>query len=148
MLPSSGPAPQTQTPERSGLIVSPNHTPRILIVEDEPFIALMIEEMIEELGYQVAGTAHTMAIAGQEFAKRNYDLVLLDLNMGGQYHAATADHLLGWNVPFAFVTGYDYLVEPRHQDIPVLQKPFELDDLRALLKDLLRPESARLAQAG
>ena len=91
------------------------HPARILIIEDELLIALMIEEMARKIGYRVLGVAHTMAMAGREFGKRNYDVVLLDINIGGRYHAATADHLLGWGVPFAFVTGYDYLVEPRHE---------------------------------
>jgi CheY-like chemotaxis protein len=97
---------------------------RILIIEDELLIALMIEEMVREIGYRVSAVAHTMAMASREFGKRNYDAVLLDINIGGRYHAVTADHLLGWGVPFAFVTGYDYLVEPNHEKVPVLQKPF------------------------
>lgn len=123
---------------------------RILIIEDELLIALMIEEMTREIGYRVSGVAHTMAMASREFGKRNYDAVLLDINIGGQYHAVTADHLLGWCVPFAFVTGYDYLVEPRHEKVPVLQKPFTTAQLRTLLEELLRPlkSAGRIAQAG
>ena len=63
--------------------------PRILIIEDELLIALMIEEMVREIGYRVSGVAHTMAMAGQELAKRNYDAVLLDFNIDGRYHAKT-----------------------------------------------------------
>ena len=63
--------------------------PRILIIEDELLIALMIEEMVREIGYRVSGVAHTMAMAGQELAKRNYDAVLLDFNIDGRYHTAT-----------------------------------------------------------
>ncbi|MGA8966341.1 MAG: hypothetical protein WB525_17775, partial [Pseudolabrys sp.] len=98
----------------------------------------------------VSGIANTMAVARREFAKRNYDAVLLDINIGGRYHAETADHLLGWGIPFAFVTGYDYLVDPRHEKIPVLQKPFEPAHLRALLEELVGPASSasELAQAG
>jgi CheY-like chemotaxis protein len=123
---------------------------RILIIEDELLIALMIEEMTREIGYRVSGVAHTMAMASREFGKRNYDAVLLDINIGGQYHAVTADHLLGSGVPFAFVTGYDYLVEPRHEKVPVLQKPFTATQLRALLEELLHPltSAEQIAQAG
>lgn len=124
------------------------HPARILIIEDELLIALMIEEMARKIGYRVSGVAHTMAMAGREFGKRNYDVVLLDINIGGRYHAATADHLLGWGVPFAFVTGYDYLVEPRHEKIPILQKPFTTAQLRALLEELLHPmHCAKIARA-
>ena len=99
-------------------------SPRILIVEDELLIAVLIGEMVREIGYRVSGTAPTIAMARLEFAKRNFDAVLPDLNLDGQQHPETADLLLEYGVPFAFVTGYDYLVEPRHEKIPILQKPF------------------------
>src|SRR5262249_19041536 len=117
----------------------PRHTPRILIVEDELLVALMIEEMVRELGYRVSGVAHTIAMATGEFAKRNYDAVLLDINIGGRFRAETADSLVSRGVPVAFVTGYDYLVDPRHEKIPVLQKPFAPAHLRALLETLVGP---------
>jgi len=111
--------------------------PRILIIEDEPLIAQMIEEMVREAGYRVSGVAHTVAMARQEFAKRNFDAVLFDLHIGGRYRPEIADFLLDTGVPFAFVTGYDYLVEPRHQTVPVLEKPFMPVQLRALLENLV-----------
>jgi DNA-binding response OmpR family regulator len=111
--------------------------PRILVIEDEPLIALMIEEMLQEAGYRVSGVAHTMAMARQEFAKRSFDAVLFDLQIGGRYHPETADFLLDRGVPFAFVTGYDYLVEPRHQTVPVLEKPFTPEQLRAIVENLV-----------
>jgi DNA-binding response OmpR family regulator len=121
------------------------HAPRILIIEDELLIALMIEEMVRESGYRVSGVAHTIAMAGREFAKRNYDAVLLDINIGGRFHAEIADQLVSSGIPFAFVTGYDYLVDPRHEKIPVLQKPFMPAHLRAMLETLIGP--GKLARA-
>jgi CheY-like chemotaxis protein len=143
---TSGPSGRHVVGQVSGLI----QPARILIIEDELLIALMIEEMTREIGYRVSGVAHTMAMASREFGKRNYDAVLLDINIGGQYHAVTADHLLGSGVPFAFVTGYDYLVEPRHEKVPVLQKPFTATQLRALLEELLHlgTSAGQIAQAG
>jgi CheY-like chemotaxis protein len=108
-------------------------SPRILVIEDELLIALLIEEMVRETGYRVSGVAHTAAMARQEFAKRNFDAVLFDINIGGRYRPEIADFLLDAGVPFAFVTGYDYLIEPRHETVPVLQKPFTPAQLRALL---------------
>ena len=112
-------------------------SPRILVIEDELLIALLIKEMVRETGYRVSGVAHTMAMARQEFAKRNFDAVLFDINIGGRYHPEFADFLLNTGVPFAFVTGYDYLVEPRHETVPVLQKPFTPAQLRALLEKVV-----------
>jgi CheY-like chemotaxis protein len=113
--------------------------PRILIIEDELLIALLIEEMVREIGYRVSRVAYTMAIARQEFVKRNFDAVLLDINIGGRYQPEVADFLQNMGVPFAFVTGYDYLIVPRHQTVPVLQKPFTVVQLRALLEMLVSP---------
>jgi DNA-binding response OmpR family regulator len=87
--------------------------PRILIIEDELLIALLMEEMVRQIGYRVSSVAHTMAMARQEFVKRNFDAVLLDINIGGRYQPEIADFLLDIGVPLAFVTGYDYLIEPR-----------------------------------
>ena len=92
--------------------------PRILVIEDELLIALFIEEMIREIGYRVSGVAYTDALARHELAKRNFDAVLCDINIGGQYHLEIADRLIELDIPFAFVTGYDYLVEPRHEKLP------------------------------
>ena len=111
--------------------------PRLLIVEDELLIALIIEEMARDIGYRVSGIAHTVPLARKEFAKHNFDAVLLDIRFDGQFAFEFADVLREANVPFAFVTGYDYLVEPRHELIPVLQKPFTLAQLRALLVTLV-----------
>jgi len=126
-----------------------DRVPRILIVEDEVFIALMIEEMVREIGYEVSGTVHNIAMARQEFAKKNFDAVLLDISVGGRRDPETADFLLKAGVPFAFVTGYDYLVEPRHEKIPVLQKPFVPVQILSLLEKLVGPasSSSEIAQA-
>jgi DNA-binding response OmpR family regulator len=113
------------------------HRQRILVIEDDLLIALMIEEMVREAGYRVSGVAHTIAAARQEFAKRNFDAVLFDIDIGRRSHPEVADFLLDTGVPFAFVTGYDYLVEPRHQTVPVLEKPFSPTQLHAILEKLV-----------
>ncbi len=122
-----------------------DRVPRVLIVEDEFLIALMMEEMVREMGYEVSGIAHNIATARREFAKKNFDAVLLDISVGGRRDPETADFLLKTGVPFAFVTGYDYLVEPRHEKIPVLQKPFLPAQIRTLLEQLVGPVGCRLA---
>ena len=88
---------------------------RILIVEDELVIALMMEEIVREMGCAVSGIAGTLGMARLQFAKRDFDAVLLDVNLDGEYNPETADLLLEMGVPFAFVTGYDYVVDPRGQ---------------------------------
>ncbi len=118
------------------------HPPRILVLEDELLIALFMVEMVREIGYRVSGVAHTLAMARHEFAKRNFDAALLDIGLDGHYQFELADLLQETGVPFAFVTGYDYLVEPRHEMVPVLQKPFTLAQLRAVMVTLVGPGSS------
>jgi DNA-binding NtrC family response regulator len=113
---------------------------RILIVEDELFIALLIEETVRLMGCRISAIADTLSKANLELNKRNYDVVLLDLNIGGKYSTELADRIIKAKRPVAFITGYDYLVEPRHEHIPVLQKPFRPAQLNALLVQLLGPD--------
>lgn len=118
------------------------HAPRIFIIEDELLIALVIEEMARNLGYRVSGTAHTFTLARQELAKRNFDAVLLDINLDGQPRPEIADLLMEQAIPFAFVTGYDYIIEPRHENVPILQKPFTPVQLGAVLVNLVDSTSS------
>jgi hypothetical protein len=63
--------------------------------------------------------------------------------MEGSQNWKVADRLLAKGIPFAFVTGYDYLIEPRHEKSPVIQKPFAPAQLLTLLKALVGPGSVR-----
>jgi DNA-binding response OmpR family regulator len=112
---------------------------RVLIVEDELFIALLIEETVRLMGCRISSIADTISKANLELSKRNYDVVLLDLNIGGEYSTELADRIIKAKRPLVFITGYDYLVEPRHSHIPVLQKPFRPAQLNAILTQLLAP---------
>ena len=99
-----------------GLMITPQPSsrtrpPRILIVEDERDIAHMIEELVREFGYEVSSVARTAAMARLQIAMRNFDCVLLDINLKGESHPEISDVLLEAGVPFAFVTGYDYVLE-------------------------------------
>ena len=113
--------------------------PRVLIVEDELFIALLIEETVRRTGCRFSAIADNISKANLELCKRNFDVVLLDLNIGGNYSTELADRVIKAKVPLAFITGYDYRVEPRHAHVPVLQKPFRPAQLNALLVQLLGP---------
>ena len=117
--------------------------PRILIVEDELFIALLIEETVRLMGCRISAIANNISKANLELSKRNFDVVLLDLNIEENYSTVLADRVLNSKVPLAFITGYDYLIEPRHAHVPVLQKPFRPAELNALLAQLLAPDQRR-----
>jgi hypothetical protein len=63
--------------------------------------------------------------------------VLFDIDIGGRYHPEIADFLLDGGVPVAFVTGNDYLVEPRHETVPVPTEAIHAAQLRTLLEKVV-----------
>ena len=111
---------------------------RILIVEDEPFIALTLEDMLDELGFALAGTVSQVGEAIDLIGREPVDCALLDVNLGADKIDPVADLLASRNCPFIFTTGYGRSGIPSaHADRPVLQKPFRMDDLATVLRDNL-----------
>ncbi len=113
--------------------------PRILVIEHQHLTAHLIGELIRRIGYSVSGLAHTVTVARRELIKRNFDAVLLDIGLDGQYGSAMADVLSEAGIPFAFLASYDKSFEPRYIGVPLLQKPFTPDQLRTLLAKLVGP---------
>lgn len=110
---------------------------RILIVEDEFLVSEMIADMVAALGYVVAGQAANLVELRRELASGNFDCVLLDVRLGNDLTVEAADVLVERGVPLAFVTGYTEPAEPRHGAVPVLNKPFSIDQLRLMLDRLI-----------
>lgn len=109
--------------------------PRILIVEDEPFIAMLLGDMLEELGYDVTASfshvSETLAYLGES----QVDFAFLDVNLGTEKIDPVADCLADLGCPFVFTTGYGQAGVPqKYTDRPVLQKPFHLDQLSESIK--------------
>lgn len=98
---------------------------RILVVEDEPLVAMLIEDLLLELGCTVVGPAATVAQA-LALADTSPDAALLDVNLGAEQSYPVADRLAADGVPFAFVTGYGRhgLTGP-HAERPTIPKPFK-----------------------
>lgn len=108
--------------------------PRILVVEDEAFIAVMLADMLEELGYHVAASASQISQAKDFLAAEKVDLALLDVNLGNEKIDPVADLLAEIACPFIFTTGYGRAGIPAaHATRSVLQKPFNITDLAAAL---------------
>ena len=115
---------------------------RILIVEDEPFIALTLEDMLEELGFSLAGTVSQVGEALDLIGREPVDCALLDVNLGAEKIDPVADLLASRGCPFIFTTGYGRSGIPNaHAERPVLQKPFRMDDLAAILHENLTPKA-------
>ncbi len=119
--------------------------PRILIVEDEPFIAVMLADMLDELGFEIARSVSQVAQAEEFLAGDVVDVALLDVNLGGEKIDPIADLLAARGCPFIFTTGYGLPgVPPAHAGRVVLQKPFHIDDLAAALhKELGVPKAGQ-----
>jgi CheY-like chemotaxis protein len=108
---------------------------RILIAEDEPFIALALEAMLLELGFDVAGSAAQVSAALELIGREWFDGAILDVNLGSQRIDPVADILAARACPFFFTTGYGISGLPaRHAGRAVLQKPFGLEQLFAVLR--------------
>ncbi len=121
-----------QSPETTG------STPRILVVEDEFLIRMLLEDMLDELGYVVAAAAGRVDEAAELAKTAEFDAAILDVNLDGQDVYPVADILVARGVPFVFVTGYGGrgLPDPYRQR-PTLQKPFQIEDLHKTLGALV-----------
>jgi len=112
---------------------------RVLVVEDETMIAMLVEDMLADLGCLVVGPAHelgaALALAGGEII----DAALLDVNLAGKPVFALADALRARGVPMVFATGYgEASLREIDAGAPVLQKPFRAADLALALTEILR----------
>ena len=118
----------------------PARAPRVLIIENDFLIGEMLHDMVAELGYGVTKVAHQLPSALNEISKENFDGALVNIGIDDQKHGnELADILLAKNIPFAFVTGYGHALEQRHAGIPLLQKPFNSEQLRVLLEAIIGP---------
>ena len=113
----------------------PERRLRILIVEDEMLVAMNIEDMLLDLGHEVAGLAGRLDAALSLAGEAEFDLAMLDVNLAGETSFPVAALLAKRSIPFLFATGYGIKgIEEQYRDRPVLQKPFRASDLEAALR--------------
>lgn len=110
---------------------------RVLIVEDEAIIAMMLEDAVEQCGHIVGATVGNISDALNAVSTGDFDVALLDINLNGQRAHALPITLSAQRKPFAFITGYGEAgILSRFRDAPVLAKPFRLDTFRDVLARL------------
>jgi CheY-like chemotaxis protein len=103
---------------------------RVLVVEDEMTIAMMLEDMLDELGHCVVAVAMRLPRALALAGTAEIDLAILDVNLGGQSSFPAARTLRGRSVPLLFATGYGRTgIDAEFSHVYVLNKPFRIDDL-------------------
>ena len=111
---------------------------RVLVVEDEVMIAMLLEDMLADLGHEVVGPA-TRLEDGLELANSaEFDMAVLDVNLNGMHSRPIADILIRRGVPFVLATGYgnsgsDDVGDARH----ILKKPFTPEDLGLAIARLM-----------
>ena len=110
---------------------------RVLVVEDEMMVSMLIEDMLSDLGCVVVGPAARLDEAVELVNAGGIDCAVLDVNLGGQPIFPLADLLREKGRPFAFATGYgDAGLRDVDRGSPVLQKPFREGDLARVLGEL------------
>jgi DNA-binding response OmpR family regulator len=110
-------------------------TLNVLIVEDEPLIAMMIENFLEALDHQVAGIADTVSSALEIVSAGGVDVAILDRNLrAGETSVPIAEELERLGVPFILASGGGIAEDPAvFRGRPVLAKPFTLSGLEKVL---------------
>ena len=107
---------------------------RILVVEDEAAISLLLEDMLLDFGCELVGPAARLSAALDIAARETIDLAILDVNVAGEPIYPVAEALAERGVPFVFSTGYGSAgIKDAFRDRPVLQKPFAQHDLKQKL---------------
>jgi CheY-like chemotaxis protein/DNA-directed RNA polymerase subunit RPC12/RpoP len=113
----------------------------IVVIEDEPLIAMMVEQMAEDLGWKVEGSARTMADAITLLGVCNPSLALIDIRLGSDTGLAVAQECSHRGIPVVFMTGDTPRDIPEiYRGNPILAKPFTSSDMAEALQSSLNRE--------
>lgn len=114
---------------------------RVLVVEDEPLIALELEDMLTELGCSVAGKAARLAPAMTLAAELEFDVAVLDVNLGETRIGPAAEVIAGRGIPIVLTTGYGEAqgetLRATKAGCVVVTKPYDTETLAKALRDIL-----------
>jgi CheY-like chemotaxis protein len=114
-------------------------TPRsVLIVEDESLIAMMLEDFLDSMGHQIAGTCESVPEAMKRVGEGGFDVAILDVNLKGERIWPVADRLREMGIPYILATGGHIEPPPEaHAGAPVLSKPFTIDAIEPALAEAM-----------
>jgi DNA-binding response OmpR family regulator len=113
---------------------------RVLVVEDEYLVAILIEEILQKAGCVVKGPIPRLREALEAVNHDDYDAAVLDVNLAGEQINPVADALSERNVPFLFVTGYGASALPdEYAHRPHICKPFRMAELICALSNVVDP---------
>ena len=118
---------------------------KVLLVEDEAGVALLIEDMLQECGCELVASVAQLNKACDAARMNGFDLAIVDVNLRGQSAIPVAHILQERGIPFVFSTGYGVTAAPpEFKEIPLLSKPFVIEDLRARMAAALAMSSTRI----
>lgn len=109
---------------------------RVLVVEDEPVVAMFLEDILDALGCIAIGPAGRLDEGLLLAERETLDAAIIDINLAGERSTPIAEMLRGRGVPFAFASGYGEAPEGFADATPLIEKPYGERDVAALLKVL------------
>ncbi|BCJ89767.1 response regulator [Terrihabitans soli] len=111
---------------------------RVLLVEDETLVSMLMEDILMDFGCILVGTAARLEDALARAREAAIDIALLDVNLAGKRSFPVADILAERGIPFLFVSGYgEQALEAPHQNRPVIQKPFSPESIGEAIQNVL-----------
>ena len=114
----------------------------ILIVEDEPLIAMMLEDFLESMGYRISGTCDSVSDALAEADRGGFDLAILDVNLKGESVWPVAAKLRDQGTPFVLASGgHVEPPPPEFKNAPMIEKPFTIDRVTPIIDAVLAQSS-------
>lgn len=117
---------------------------RILIVEDEPLIAMLLEDWLAEMGHQTVGPVDCVDKALHVVATAEIDAAILDLTIRARRSDPVADALQACGIPFAFATGESAsALDGRFAGVPAVAKPYDFAAVRRIIESLTAAAQAR-----
>jgi len=112
---------------------------RVLIVEDESMVTMLLQDFLEDIGCEVAGVASRLKEAFAKIDALTFDVAILDVNLNGEQTLPVAEALLAAGRAIVFATGYAATTVPSQlAAVPILQKPFQQQDLERALRAALQ----------
>ncbi|MEO7564411.1 MAG: response regulator [Sphingomicrobium sp.] len=110
----------------------------ILIVEDEPLIAMMLEDFIDSMGYRVVATCDTLGEALEQVEQGGFDLAILDVHLNGETVWPLAERLSAEKIPFILATGGHVDPPPaKFNQVMVIEKPYTMERVSVVIEAAL-----------
>ena len=110
---------------------------RIFVVEDDAMVLMLIEDLLQELGHRVVGTATKLEAALASIKEVDFDLAILDVNLGGKSAQPIASLLRALGCPFIIATGYpEETLGEDYLSAPVIEKPFLIEAVAEAIRQV------------